>query len=80
MITRLDLAKRWQTSTRTVDRKRQLGLFPWIDIAGGCGKRPLVRFRLEDVENYEVRMMMGRPAPDGPEALAVMALGERHDN
>jgi len=56
LITRLDLAKRWQTSTRTVDRKRQLGLLPWIDIAGGHGKRPIVRFRLEDIEMFENSM------------------------
>lgn len=56
-ITRSGLAKRWGTSERTVDRRRKLGLIPWIDIAGGHGKRPLVRFRLQDIEEYEGRMM-----------------------
>lgn len=57
LITRSELAKRWCTSERTVDRRRKDGLIPWLDIAGGRGKRPLVRFRLEDIEDYEMRMM-----------------------
>jgi hypothetical protein len=57
MFTRKALANRWGTSERTVDRKRKLGLIAWIDISGGKGKRPLVRFRLEDIEEYEGRMM-----------------------
>ena len=56
-ITRMDLARRWQTSTRTIDRKRKDGLLPWVDIAGGSGRRPLVRFRLKDIEEYEERMI-----------------------
>jgi len=56
MLTRTTLAKRWDTSERTIDRRRKLGLIPWIDIAGGHGKRPLVRFRLQDIEEYEARM------------------------
>jgi hypothetical protein len=56
-ITRLDLAKRWQTSTRTIDRKRRLGLLPWVDLAGGAGGRPIVRFRLSDIEDYEIKML-----------------------
>ena len=57
MLTRYGLAKRWQTSTRTVDRRRMSGLLPWIDLAAGSGRRPLVRFRLADVEAYEERFM-----------------------
>jgi hypothetical protein len=53
MLTRQDLAKRWQTTPRTIDRRRVMGLLPWIDLAKGTGKRPQIRFRLEDVENYE---------------------------
>lgn len=53
MLTRHDLAKRWQTTPRTIDRRRALGLLPWVDLARGTGKRPQVRFRLEDVEAYE---------------------------
>jgi hypothetical protein len=57
MFTRKTLAKRWGTSERTIDRRRKLGLIQWIDIAGGHGNRPLVRFRLQDIEEYEGRMM-----------------------
>jgi hypothetical protein len=53
LFTRELLAKRWQTSTRTIDRRRALGLLPWIDLTRGLGKRPQIRFRLEDVEEYE---------------------------
>jgi hypothetical protein len=53
VLTRQDLAKRWQTTPRTIDRRRAMGLLPWIDLAKGRGKRPQIRFRLEDVENFE---------------------------
>lgn len=59
LITRLDLAKRWQTSTRTIDRNRRLGLLPWVDLAQGQGARPCVRFRLADIEALESRMVKG---------------------
>jgi hypothetical protein len=64
MLTRLDLAKRWATTPRTVDRRRRDGLIAWIDLAAGTGKRPQVRFRLEDVESYEQKFLQkpGRPA------------------
>jgi|YNPNPStandDraft_1061719.scaffolds.fasta_scaffold306950_1 hypothetical protein len=55
--TRAGLAKRWKVTERTVDRKRKLGLIAWIDIAGGRGKRPCVRFRMEDILAYESRML-----------------------
>ncbi len=53
MLTRYGLARRWHTSTRTVDRRRMTGLLPWIDLAAGSGRRPQVRFRLADIEAYE---------------------------
>ena len=53
MLTRHQLAERWRTTTRTIDRRRVMGLLPWIDLARGTGKRPQIRFRLEDVEEYE---------------------------
>ena len=53
MLTRKKLAKRWDTTERTVDRRRALGLLAWVDLARGTGKRPQIRFRLEDVEEYE---------------------------
>ena len=61
MLTRKKLAKRWDTTERTIDRRRALGLLPWVDLARGTGKRPQVRFRLEDVEAYESQ---GRLCPE----------------
>jgi hypothetical protein len=55
MLTRRELAKRWKTTPRTIDRRRALGLLPWVDLARGMGNRPQVRFRLDDVEEYERR-------------------------
>jgi hypothetical protein len=53
MLTRKKLAKRWDTTERTVDRRRALGLLAWVDLARGTGKRPQIRFSLADVEEYE---------------------------
>lgn len=55
MLTRKELAARWRTTPRTIDRRRALGLLPYIDLARGVGKRPQVRFRLKDIEEYERR-------------------------
>jgi hypothetical protein len=55
-LTRRNLAGRWCVSLRTVDRLRQAGKLPWVDIAGGSGARPAVRFNLKDIEAYEERM------------------------
>jgi hypothetical protein len=65
MLTRHDLAERWKTTPRTIDRRRVLGLLPWMDLARGTGKRPQVRFRLEDIEEYEHR---ARLCPGGDAA------------
>jgi hypothetical protein len=59
-FSRQALSARWNTSTRTIDRLRQAGKLPWIDIAGGRGTRPIVRFTLADVQAYERDM---RQAP-----------------
>lgn len=61
LLTRYALAKRWGTSVRTVDRRKDYGLLPWIDLAGGRGNRPMVRFQLSDVERYEEKMKMLAP-------------------
>ena len=58
LMTREDLAARWKTSVRTIDRRRELGLVPWMDLAGGRGNRPCVRFKLSDIESYEEQMLM----------------------
>ena len=67
LLTRNDLAKRWSTTPRTIDRRRAMGLLPWVDLARGQGKRPQIRFRLVDVEEYEWLGFLspGREAADG---------------
>jgi hypothetical protein len=55
-LNRQALAAHWNTSTRTIDRLRQAGKLPWIDLSGGRGIRPLVRFKIEDVEKFEETM------------------------
>jgi len=59
MLTRFVLAKRWKCSTRKVDRMREQGLLAWVDLSQGRGARPLVRFRLGDIEVLEARMVKG---------------------
>lgn len=54
-LSKRDLAQRWKTSIRTVDRLRRDGKLPWIDMAAGRGVRPLVRFALADIEQFELR-------------------------
>lgn len=56
LLSRKDLADRWSISLRTLDRLRQDGRIPWLDVAGGQGARPIVRFRLADVQTYEDQM------------------------
>ena len=68
MLTRNELAKRWSTTPRTIDRRRAMGLLPWVDLARGKGKRPQIRFRLEDVEQYERKAMMDPLGKVGREA------------
>lgn len=58
LLTRQELAERWATSIRTIDRRRKFGLIRWVDLSGGVGSRPMVRFRLSDVEHYENQMNM----------------------
>ena len=53
LFTRGQVAKRWNYSIRTIDRMRMLGVLPWIDISGGRGKRPTVRFSLNVIQEFE---------------------------
>lgn len=55
LISRQQLAARWACSCRTVDRLRVHGLIPWVDLVAGRGNKPLVRFKLQDVLDYEQR-------------------------
>jgi len=52
-LTRSQLGTRWQISQRSLDRWRQIGRLPWVDLSRGKGHRPVVRFALPDVQNFE---------------------------
>lgn len=58
LLTRADVAKRWRCSTRKVDRLRAAGELPWLDITAKKGKRPVVRFSLEQIVEFEGRCSM----------------------
>lgn len=52
-LTRRELAARWGTSLRTINRLRdEMGL-PWVDLAQGRRKKPIIRFRASDVAAFE---------------------------
>lgn len=55
ILSKKQVADRWSMSVRTVDRLRESGRLEWLDLAAGIGARPIVRFRLRDVEDYENR-------------------------
>ena len=55
LLTRGQLAIRWHCSVRKIDRMRTYGLLPWIDISGGEGDRPTVRFQVDAIEEFEKR-------------------------
>lgn len=57
-FTRRKLAKRYDVSERTVDRWREQGLIAWLDLSGGKGKRPTVRFTLDAVLEFERNCLM----------------------
>ena len=58
VLNRYQLAERWNCSARKIDRLRKQGLLPWLDLTAGQGKRPLVRFRLGDVIQFETQHLM----------------------
>jgi len=70
-LPRQQLANRWKVSVRTVDRLKNNGRLPWVDLSGGVGSRPIVRFRLCDVEAYEdrVHQSVQRAMPKSEETL-----------
>ena len=53
LLTRKELADRWELSIRTIDRLRENGLLPWTDLACGQGARPIVRIRERDADAIE---------------------------
>jgi hypothetical protein len=62
LLTTRQVANRWQQSKQTIDRYRKLGKLPWIDLSGGSNIRPVVRFRILDIEAYEDNMRL-QPMP-----------------
>jgi hypothetical protein len=52
-LTREALATRWSVSVRTIDRRRLDGSLSWTDLNAGRGHKPIVRFLLKDIEDYE---------------------------
>lgn len=65
LLTRQQLSKRWGISPRTVDRWRSLGELPWIDLCQGRGRRPIVRFRVEDIGKIEGKNRMALGEGEG---------------
>jgi hypothetical protein len=53
LLSREALASRWSVSVRTIDRLRQDGCLPWVDLRRGLRGKPIVRFMLPDIEEYE---------------------------
>jgi hypothetical protein len=52
-LTREAVAKRWCVSVRTIDRRRLDGILPWVDLNAGRSRKPIVRFLLKDIQDYE---------------------------
>lgn len=57
-FTRRKMAKRFDVSERTIDRWREQGLIAWLDLSGGKGKRPTVRFTEEAILEFEQNCLM----------------------
>ena len=62
-LSRTDLANRWTVSVRTIDRLRKDGRLSWVDLSAGEGARPIVRFRLLDVQEFEERVLQAPHRP-----------------
>jgi hypothetical protein len=62
LLTRETLRQRWGVGLRMVDRLRKANKLPWIDVSGGRGSRPTVRFKLDDVVEFEALQRQGAPA------------------
>lgn len=58
LLNRRQLAERWNCSERKIDRLRNNGFLPWIDLTAGHGKKPIVRLRIEDILQFEIDNLM----------------------
>ena len=53
LLTRQEAARILKISPRTLDRMREECRGPrWIDLAGGVRKKPQIRYRLVDLQQY----------------------------
>lgn len=58
LLTKGQLATRWNCSERKIDRMRTYGVLSWIDLSGGEGNRPTVRFSVSSIEEFEKQNLM----------------------
>lgn len=59
-LNQIELSRRWRISPRTLERKRWLGEDPPFVKIGGA-----VRYRLDDIEEYEALRRSRRRQPPG---------------
>ncbi len=62
LLTRQQLGKRWGAGIRSIDRLRERNELPWIDISPHRRDRPMIRFRLSDIEQFERMRTIERPS------------------
>ena len=63
LLTRKSVSQHLGVTPRHIDRLRQNGRLPWIDLSAGMGKRPCVRFKLADIEAFEQRFRQDVSSP-----------------
>ena len=67
LMTREDVRKRWGVGLRTIDRLRLCGKLSWVDVSAGRGARPIVRFRMADILQFEAEMRLSADWEPGAE-------------
>jgi hypothetical protein len=65
-LTKRQLAERWGTSGRTINRLKSEGALPWTDLSLGRRKKPIVRFLLDEIRRLEQMNMRPQPATTTP--------------
>ncbi len=58
MLNRQQLAERWGCSTRKIDRLRKNGDLAWMDLTAKKGRKPIVRFRAQDIKDFEENSLL----------------------
>ena len=54
ILTRRELARRWQVSRETIKRRERAGILPGLELGRG------VRYRIEDIKRIEAEAQMTR--------------------